>query len=160
MATRTAAIGMMEIAEVVRQLRGKAGGYQVKPIPNRWSRADNGRLGHVHVNRIHSGEGLIMENQDVVKAYYKMEAEFNWSYGKISRFFKELMENKKIMGTKCPKCGMVFCPPTSDCPKCWVPTEWVEVGPQGDSITLLRSSICPIYGRNGKAPYTTRAHKA
>ena len=79
-----------------------------------------------------------MENQDVVKAYYKMEAEFEWSYGKISRFFSELKDNKRIMGTKCPKCGTVFCPPTSDCPKCWVPTEWVEVGPQG---TLIHFSV-------------------
>jgi uncharacterized OB-fold protein len=94
-----------------------------------------------------------MENKDVVKAYYKMEAEFNWSYGKISRFFKELIENKRIMGTKCPSCGVVFCPPTSDCPKCWVPTEWVEVGPKG---TLLHFTV--IHQSNlwskRKAPYT------
>ena len=93
-----------------------------------------------------------MENKDVVKAYYKMEAEFNWSYGKISRFFKELIDNKRIMGTKCPSCGVVFCPPTSDCPKCWVPTEWVEVGPKG---TLLHFTV--IHQSNlwskRKAPY-------
>ena len=94
-----------------------------------------------------------MEKQDVVKAYYRMEAEFNWSYGKISRFFQELIENKRIMGTKCPSCGVVFCPPTSDCPKCWVPTEWVEVGPKG---TLLHFTV--IHQSNlwskRKAPYT------
>ncbi len=94
-----------------------------------------------------------MENQNVVKAYYKMEAEFDWSYGKISRFFAELKDNKKIMGTKCPKCGTVFCPPTSDCPKCWVPTEWVEVGPQG---TVIHFSVIhlPNLWMKRKAPYT------
>lgn len=94
-----------------------------------------------------------MENQDVVKAYYKMEAEFNWSYGKISRFFRELMDNKRIMGTKCPECGTVFCPPTSDCPKCWVPAEWVEVGPQG---TVLHFSVIhlPNLWMKRKVPYT------
>ena len=94
-----------------------------------------------------------MENQGVVKAYYKMEAEFNWSYGKISRFFRELMDNKRIMGTKCPECGTVFCPPTSDCPKCWVPAEWVEVGPQG---TVLHFSIIhlPNLWMKRKVPYT------
>ena len=66
-----------------------------------------------------------------ITAIYKGEAEWNWSYGRISRFFRELRDNKKIMGTKCPKCGIVFCPPTSDCPKCYVPTEWVEVSNQG-----------------------------
>ena len=94
-----------------------------------------------------------MENQGVVKAYYKMEAEFNWSYGKISRFFRELMDNKRIMGTKCPECGTVFCTPTSDCPKCWVPAEWVEVGPQG---TVLHFSIIhlPNLWMKRKVPYT------
>ena len=94
-----------------------------------------------------------MENQGPVKAYYKMEAEFNWSYGKISRFFRELIDNKRIMGTKCPECGTVFCPPTSDCPKCWVPAEWVEVGPQG---TVLHFSVIhlPNLWMKRKVPYT------
>lgn len=94
-----------------------------------------------------------MENQDIVKAYYKIEAEYNWSYGQISRFFSELKDNKKIMGTKCPQCATVFCPPTSDCPKCWVPTEWVEVGPQG---ILLHFTIIhlPNLWMKRKVPYT------
>ncbi|MGD8986330.1 MAG: zinc ribbon domain-containing protein, partial [Desulfobacteraceae bacterium] len=70
----------------------------------------------------------IQSNSDVFKAYYKMEAEYNYSYGRISKFFRELMENRRIMGSQCRKCGVVFCPPTSDCPKCWTPTEWIEVG--------------------------------
>jgi hypothetical protein len=94
-----------------------------------------------------------MENQDVVKAYYKMEAEFQWSYGKISRFFSELRDNKRIMGTKCPKCGTVFCPPTSDCPKCWVPTEWVEVGPQGTVIHFAVIHLPNLWMKR-KTPYT------
>ncbi|MDY7034857.1 MAG: Zn-ribbon domain-containing OB-fold protein [Thermodesulfobacteriota bacterium] len=91
--------------------------------------------------------------ENVVKAYYKLEAEFNYSYGKISRFFQELMENKKIMGTRCTKCGVVFCPPTSDCPKCWVPTEWVEVGPEG---MLLHYTIInlPVLWMDKEVPYT------
>lgn len=90
---------------------------------------------------------------DIVKAYYKLEAEFQYSYGRISRFFQELVENKRIMGTKCEKCGTVFCPPTSDCPKCWVPTTWVEVGPEG---TLLHFSIVtlPSVYRNRDIPFT------
>lgn len=96
----------------------------------------------------------MMEDQpDVFKAYYKIEAEFDYSYGRISTFFKELMQNKKIMGTKCSKCGSVFCPPTSDCPNCWVPTEWLEVGPQG---TLLHYVIInlPALWMDRDVPYT------
>jgi len=95
-----------------------------------------------------------MDNQgDIIKAYYKMEVEFNYSYGRISRFFSELMDNERIMGTKCPKCSVVFCPPTSDCPKCWVETEWVEVGPKG---TLLYYTIyhLPALWLKRDVPYT------
>ncbi len=94
-----------------------------------------------------------MENQDVVKAYYKIEAEFNYSYGKISRFFRELKDNKKIMGTKCPKCGIVFCPPTSDCPKCWVPTAWVEVGPKGTLLHYTVIGLPPLWLKR-QVPFT------
>ena len=94
-----------------------------------------------------------MENQNIVKAYYDMKGEFQWSYGKISPFFRELIENKKIMGTKCPKCGVVFCPPTSDCPKCWVPTEWIEVGPQGTVLTFTVIHMPNSWSKRS-APYT------
>lgn len=96
---------------------------------------------------------MMEDPRDVVKAYYKIEAEFDYSYGRISRFFKELMQNKRIMGTKCPKCGVVFCPPTSDCPNCWAPTEWLEVGPRG---TLLHYVIInlPVLWMDRDVPYT------
>ena len=90
---------------------------------------------------------------DAFKAYYKIEGEYEYSYGRISRFFRELVENKRIMGTKCEECGTVFCPPTSECPKCWIPTEWVEVGPEG---TLLHYSIItlPSLFRKRDLPFT------
>jgi len=53
-----------------------------------------------------------MEIKNIVKAYYDMKGEFLWSYGKISPFFKELMENKKIHGDKMPEnAAFVFCRP-------------------------------------------------
>ena len=70
-------------------------------------------------------------NEELISAPYTIHVEYEMYYGRISRFFKELRDNKKIMGTKCPKCGITYCPPSSDCPKCWVPNEWVEIGPQG-----------------------------
>ena len=57
----------------------------------------------------------------------KMEVIYKYSYGQQSRFFRELRENKKIYGTKCPQCGKVYCPPRSDCPICYHPTEWVPL---------------------------------
>lgn len=94
-----------------------------------------------------------MENPDIVKSYYKMEAEFNYSYGKISRFFRELKDNKRIMGTRCSKCGLVFCPPTSDCPRCWVPTEWVDIGSKGILLHYTIIGLPPLWLKR-KVPFT------
>ncbi|HDM60029.1 hypothetical protein DRP04_00470 [Archaeoglobales archaeon] len=52
-----------------------------------------------------------------------------------ARFFDEL-RNKRIMGTKCPKCGRVLVPARKFCPRCFVDTtEWVEVSDEGVIVT-------------------------
>jgi len=65
----------------------------------------------------------------------KMEINFKYSYGKQSRFFRELRENKRILGAKCVKCGRVFCPPRGDCHLCYEPTEWVELSGKGAIVS-------------------------
>lgn len=41
------------------------------------------------------------------------------SAGEISPFFLAVMKEKKIIGARCPKCGMVICPPyMTRCPVC------------------------------------------
>ena len=46
-----------------------------------------------------------------------------------SRFFTEIRDNKKIVVTKCPNCGMVGVPARSTCVKCFAGLkEFVEVG--------------------------------
>ena len=66
---------------------------------------------------------------------------FNHSYGKVSRFFEGLLEGK-LMGTKCPKCGLVYCPPRAHCfnPKCRLEeTKWIELPKRGTvhSYTIM-----------------------
>lgn len=51
--------------------------------------------------------------------------------GGQSKFFIELMNNKKILGAKCTKCGKVWMPPRINCSDCYVPTEWVELKGNG-----------------------------
>lgn len=54
---------------------------------------------------------------------------YSHSYGRVSPFFMGLLE-KKLMGTKCPKCGDVFCPPRAHCWRydCRLQeTEWIEL---------------------------------
>jgi uncharacterized OB-fold protein len=66
---------------------------------------------------------------------------FHHSYGKVSAFFIGLLQGK-LFGTKCPKCGLVYCPPRAHCfnPKCRLTeTEWIELPKKGEvhSYTIM-----------------------
>ncbi len=66
---------------------------------------------------------------------------FHHSYGKVSQFFMGILEGK-LYGTKCPKCGLVYCPPRAHCfnPKCRLEeTKWVELPKKGEvhSYTIM-----------------------
>ncbi len=71
-----------------------------------------------------SGESRILEGY--VSLPYK------WAMGAATtRFFEEL-KNKKIMGTKCPKCNRVLIPARSFCSHCFEKIdEWKEVSQEG-----------------------------
>ena len=58
---------------------------------------------------------------------------YEHSYGLVSKFFEGLME-KKLMGTKCPRCADVFCPPRAHCwrNKCRLAeTDWIDMPMHG-----------------------------
>ena len=63
---------------------------------------------------------------------------YEWTAGIAgSRFFQELKDHKRIMGTKCPKCDRVMVPPRIFCEECFIDaTEWVEVSSQGELVTF------------------------
>lgn len=67
---------------------------------------------------------------------------YDWSVGKVwSRFFRELRDNKRIMGLRCPECENVYVPPRSVCPRCFVEmNDWKEVGNEGTikAYTVVR----------------------
>src|ERR1700679_265066 len=49
-----------------------------------------------------------------------------------SRFFKALLHEGRIYGTRCPSCKRVLVPARSFCDACFVDTEgWIETGPDG-----------------------------
>lgn len=70
-----------------------------------------------------------LEIPDIMSILYK------YSYGKQSRFFRELRENKRILGAKCTSCGRVYCPPRADCALCYKPTKWIELSGKGEIVT-------------------------
>ena len=107
-----------------------------KPDP-KWS--DWGRLGKWNVVGYKIIEGNKGHRTDKLERARYMLVNRPWdvmyehSYGLVSRFFEGLME-KKLLGTKCPKCGDVFCPPRAHCwrNKCKLTeTEWIDMPMHG-----------------------------
>ena len=72
---------------------------------------------------------------------------FNYNYfagENASRFFKELKENRRIMGTRCPSCKRVLVPARGLCDACMEYTsEWQEVGPEGtlETFTIVATQF-------------------
>lgn len=61
-----------------------------------------------------------------------------------SRFFAELRDNRRIMGTRCTACQRVLVPARAFCDDCFERTdEWVEVGPDGvvETFTILTAEF-------------------
>lgn len=72
-----------------------------------------------------------------------MEAHYVYTLGVAGeRFFKELKENGRIMGAKCPRCGIVYVPPRMYCEKCFAKLEeWVDVGRKGVIHTFTIATL-------------------
>jgi len=69
---------------------------------------------------------------------------YSHSYGNVSQFFWGVMKDKKLLGTKCPKCELVFCPPRAHCfnPDCKnEETSWVELPMEGEVHTYTIMAI-------------------
>lgn len=72
---------------------------------------------------------------------------FNYTYfagESASRFFHELRENQRIMGTRCTKCEKLLVPARSYCDVCMSKTdEWKEVGPEGtlETFTIITTAF-------------------
>ncbi len=78
-----------------------------------------------------------------IKLKGSINIDYEWSAGIAgSRFFQELRDHKRIMGTRCPKCSRVMVPPRIFCEECFVDArEWVEVGTKGELVTFGESHL-------------------
>jgi len=94
------------------------------------------------------GKKCLVAN-DVMYTFYQR------SKGEFSQFFLALRDDKKILGCKCPKCGIVRCPPfLTHCPDCdFAPTKLVEL----DQVGVMLSTPPITYFANAlflkMAPY-------
>ncbi|MBM4447135.1 MAG: Zn-ribbon domain-containing OB-fold protein [Chloroflexi bacterium] len=73
---------------------------------------------------------------------------FNYYGALASEFYRQLRDNKKIMGVKCPTCQKVYVPPRSVCAVCFSNlSELVEVLPRGtvQTYTVIQYTYSPSY---------------
>lgn len=72
---------------------------------------------------------------------------FNYTYfagGAASRFFAELRENQRVVGTRCPSCSRVLVPARSFCDACFErTTDWVPVSSVGtlETFTIITAAF-------------------
>jgi hypothetical protein len=70
---------------------------------------------------------------------------------KVADFVKHLEEGK-IMGTRCKKCGRLYFPPRADCTECLSSEiEWIPLSGRGKLITYTTAYFAPA---GFEAPYT------
>ena len=79
------------------------------------------------------------QEADILEIPYYYIGEYLYSYGEISRFFKEVMENKRLLATKCPNCGKVWMPPRGYCSDCYALNEWIPLTGTG---TVMSATYC------------------
>lgn len=86
-----------------------------------------------------------MEESDLITIPGRWAFDYNYFAGEAaSRFFNELGQHRRIMGTRCPHCKRVLVPARGFCDTCMEKTdEWVEVGPQGtlETFTIITTAF-------------------
>jgi len=67
----------------------------------------------------------------------RIKVPYQWWVGETgSHFFVTLRDDKKLLGTYCPKCDLVFIPPRKACGRCFSQDmEWRELGQEGTLVT-------------------------
>lgn len=72
---------------------------------------------------------------------------YRWPAGRVGgRFLEVLRDEGRLLGLRCPACGLVAVPPRPRCPACRAESDdWVPVGPQGTvtTFTVRRSTDPP-----------------
>ncbi|MFB0561843.1 MAG: Zn-ribbon domain-containing OB-fold protein [Candidatus Lokiarchaeia archaeon] len=81
------------------------------------------------------------KEEELMKIPGRWNIKYEYAAGRTAtRFFREIRDNKRIMGIRCPSCGRVMVPPRDFCERCYVTaSEWVECKPEGvlESFTIV-----------------------
>lgn len=86
-----------------------------------------------------------MSDSDLITIEGKWNFNYTYFAGETAtRFFHELRDNRRIMGTRCPSCQRILVPARSYCDACMERTdEWREVGPEGtlETFTIINTAF-------------------
>ena len=74
--------------------------------------------------------------------------------------YEQFLNEEKLMGSRCKKCGTLFVPPRSICVKCYAAEmEWVEMEGKGKLAAFTCISVGPPFmiaeGYDRKRPYVS-----
>jgi hypothetical protein len=71
--------------------------------------------------------------EEIIVQHTALSIPYAWAAGEPATwFYREIAENRKLFGTRCPECRRVLVPARKACSRCFADTtEWVEVGPGG-----------------------------
>ena len=93
--------------------------------------------------------------EDVYVTKGMVRAEFDFWVGIPMDKFLDALEQEKLIGNKCPKCGKVFCPPRKICGDCFVQCdEYVDLPNTGvvKNFTWTKFKIEERKSRERKKP--------
>ena len=86
-----------------------------------------------------------MQESDLITIQGKWDFAYTYFAGEsASRFFHELKDSRRVMGTRCTKCKRLLVPARSFCDACLERTaEWVAVGPEGtlETFTIITTQF-------------------
>lgn len=99
------------------------------------------------------------ERGEILSIGAMVDVPYNYNAGYyVSRYLRELQENKRLLGVKCPRCGKVYVPPRVVCRDCFVKNE--EFVPVSDRGTVMAYTVTtvphtnPNTGEPKKLPFT------
>ncbi|EQD43978.1 protein containing DUF35, partial [mine drainage metagenome] len=87
------------------------------------------------IDRQRTARPEVVEEKKYFETPDKLVMFYKYSHGGQSRFFRELKENSRLLGARCPKCRTVYFPPRAACGECYAPTRWREVSREGEVVS-------------------------
>jgi len=75
--------------------------------------------------------------QEYIRVPYTKSRPYRWAAGKyLSKLYKEMRDNKKLVTNRCPKCKELLWPPQMVCGRCNVRAgeDWVELSDKGTVV--------------------------